>query len=101
MLLSPEQVVEAAVQEDVDAIGLSILSGAHMSLMERILELLKEHGAHGTPVFLGGIIPDKDIARLKQMGVTEVYLPDTPVDSIVDSIRQHLVTKEGRKPQSA
>jgi methylmalonyl-CoA mutase C-terminal domain/subunit len=90
MLLSPEEVVEAAVQEDVDAIGLSILSGAHMGLMERIMELLTEHGAGDVPVFLGGIVPDKDIPLLRAMGVTDVYLPDTAVADIVESIRHHL-----------
>ncbi len=94
MLLSPEQVVEAALQEDVDAIGLSILSGAHMSLMERIMMLLKAQGAGNLPVFLGGIIPDRDAPRLLELGVTQIYLPDTPIASIVESIRQHVLTKQ-------
>lgn len=93
MLLSPEQVVEAALQEDVDAIGLSILSGAHMSLTERIMSLLKAHGAGDLPVFLGGVIPDKDIQRLCEWGVIEVYLPDTPIASIVESVRRHIAEK--------
>jgi len=90
MLLSPEEVVEAAVQEDVDAIGLSILSGAHMALMERIMSLLKKHGMGDIPVFLGGVIPDKDKPPLNDMGVTEVYLPDTPIAGVVDSVRRHI-----------
>ena len=93
MLLSPEDVVEAAVQEDVDAIGLSILSGAHMGLTERIMALLKESGADDVPIFLGGIVPDKDIPLLQEMGVRDVYLPDTPVAEVVESIRRHLGNK--------
>ncbi|NQU07745.1 MAG: cobalamin B12-binding domain-containing protein [Candidatus Abyssubacteria bacterium] len=93
MLLSPEQVAQAAMQEDVDAIGLSILSGAHMGLMEQIMSMLKENGAEHIPVFLGGVIPDKDIPRLYEMGVAGVYLPDTPIAGIVESIRQYLLDK--------
>lgn len=93
MLLSPKEVVEAALQEDVDAIGLSILSGAHMGLTERIMALLKESGAVNIPVFLGGIVPDKDIARLQEMGVAEVYLPDMPIAGVVESVRQHILDK--------
>ncbi len=93
MLLSPEQVAEAAVQEDVDAIGLSILSGAHLGLMEQIMSLLKERGAEDIPVFLGGVIPDKDMQRLHEMGVEEIYLPDTPIAAVVESIRQRLQSR--------
>jgi methylmalonyl-CoA mutase C-terminal domain/subunit len=93
MLLSPEEVVEAAVQEDVDAIGLSILSGAHMGLMERIMALLKESGAENIPVFLGGVVPDKDISLLHEMGVRDIYLPDTPIADVVESISRHLGQK--------
>ena len=93
MLLSPEEVVEAALQEDVDAVGLSILSGAHMSLMERIMALLKERGAEEIPVFLGGVIPDGDIQRLYGMGVAEIYLPDSPIAGVVESIRQRVKNK--------
>lgn len=93
MLLSPEQVAQAAMQEDVDAIGLSILSGAHMGLMEQIMSMLKENGAEHIPVFLGGVIPDKDIPKLYEMGVAGVYLPDTSIAGIVESIRQYLLDK--------
>ena len=93
MLLSPEQVAQAAMQEDVDAIGLSILSGAHMGLMEQIMSLLKGNGAEHIPVFLGGVIPDKDIPKLYEMGVAGVYLPDTSIAGIVESIRQYLLDK--------
>ena len=72
---SPEQIVAAAAQEDVDAIGLSILSGAHLSICRRILELLREKGMDGVKVFLGGIIPAQDIPELKALGVVEVFLP--------------------------
>ena len=99
MLLSPEQVVEAALQEDVDAIGLSILSGAHMSLMEQIMTLLKAPGAESLPVFLGGVIPDRDAPRLHELGVAEIYLPDTPIASIVESIRQHVLEKQAQREQ--
>jgi methylmalonyl-CoA mutase C-terminal domain/subunit len=93
MLLSPEQVAQAAMQEDVDAIGLSILSGAHMGLMEQIMSMLRENVAEHIPVFLGGVIPDKDIPKLYEMGVAGVYLPDTPIAGIVESIRQYLLDK--------
>ena len=93
MLLSPEQVAQAAMQEDVDAIGLSILSGAHMGLMEQIMSMLRESGAEHIPVFLGGVIPDKDIPKLYEMGVAGVYLPDTSIAGIVESIRQYLLDK--------
>lgn len=94
MLLSPEQVTQAAVEEDVDAVGLSILSGAHMGLMERIMSLLRENGAEHIPVFLGGIVPDKDIPRLFEMGVADVYLPDTPMAEVVESIRRCILDKK-------
>lgn len=85
---TPEMVVEAALQEDVDAIGLSILSGAHMALVPRILELLKANGQEHVKVFLGGIIPDEDVPRLLEMGVVGVYGPGTITDNIIKDIRQ-------------
>jgi methylmalonyl-CoA mutase C-terminal domain/subunit len=85
---TPEMVVEAALQEDVDAVGLSILSGAHMALVPRILELLKANGQEHVKVFLGGIIPDEDVPRLLEMGVVGVYGPGTLTDNIVNDIRQ-------------
>lgn len=80
---SPEQIVAAAAQEDADAIGLSILSGAHLSICRRILDLLKEKGMAGVKVFLGGIIPAQDIPDLKAMGVIEVFLPGSSTQDVV------------------
>lgn len=85
---TPEMVAEAALQEDVDAVGLSILSGAHMALVPGVLELLKSHGQEDVKVFIGGIIPDEDVPRLKEMGIVGVYGPGTPTDKIVKEIRQ-------------
>ncbi len=80
---SPEQIVAAAAQEDVDAIGLSILSGAHLSICRRILELLREKGMEGVKVFLGGIIPAQDIPELKALGVVEVFLPGSSTQDVI------------------
>src|SRR5881296_61240 len=87
---TPEQVVETALQEDARAIGLSILSGAHMTLFARVMELLKERGATDIVVFGGGIIPDADIAPLKELGVAEVFTPGTTTTTIVDWVRSHV-----------
>ncbi|HUP65513.1 MAG TPA: cobalamin B12-binding domain-containing protein [Thermoanaerobaculia bacterium] len=87
-----EQIVSAAIQEDVDAIGLSILSGAHNVLFPEILRLLKEEGASDIPVFAGGIIPEKDIPKLKEMGIREIFLPGTPTATAVDAIRGAIST---------
>ena len=83
---SPEQIVDTAVQEDVAAIGLSLLSGAHLVLFTRVLELLHDRGADDIVVFGGGTIPPKDIPRLKEMGVAEVFTPGTPAQQIVAAI---------------
>jgi methylmalonyl-CoA mutase C-terminal domain/subunit len=80
---TPEMVVEAAMQEDVDAIGVSILSGAHMTVFPRIVNLLKEKGMGDVLLFGGGIIPDKDIAALKQMGVGEIFTPGASTRTII------------------
>jgi methylmalonyl-CoA mutase, C-terminal domain len=88
---TPEMVAEAALQEDVDAIGLSILSGAHMALVPRILELLKANGQEHVKVLVGGIIPDEDIPRLKKMGVVEVYGPGTLTEDIIHNIQQAVI----------
>jgi len=88
---TPEQVVETALQEDARAIGLSILSGAHMTLFARVMELLKERDATDIVVFGGGIIPDADIAPLKELGVAEVFTPGTTTTAIVDWVRSHVV----------
>ena len=84
---TPEQIVAAAVQEDVDAIGLSILSGAHNVLFPEIMRLLKEQDAEEIVVVAGGIIPEQDIAKLKAMGIREIFLPGTPTSVAVDAIR--------------
>jgi len=80
---SPEMIVEAALQEDVDAIGLSLLSGAHMTIFPRILELMKQKGLDDVLLFGGGIIPEKDIAELKSMGVGEIFTPGASTTDIV------------------
>jgi methylmalonyl-CoA mutase, C-terminal domain len=85
---TPEMITEAALQEDVDAVGLSILSGAHMALVPRLLELLKANGQEDVKVFVGGIIPDEDVPRLMEMGVVGVYGPGTLTDQIVQDIRK-------------
>ena len=87
---TPEQVVETALQEDAHAIGLSILSGAHMTLFRRVVELLRERDALDIVVFGGGIIPDADIAPLKEMGVAEVFTPGTTTTSIVQWVTEHV-----------
>lgn len=85
---TPEMVVEAALQEDVDVIGLSILSGAHMALAPRIMDLLKENDMLDVPVFLGGIIPNDDMPALDEMGIAGVFGPGTNTDTIVQTIRE-------------
>jgi methylmalonyl-CoA mutase cobalamin-binding domain/chain len=87
---TPEQIVATAVQEDADAIGLSVLSGAHNYLFKRVLELLKEQGADDVAVFGGGIIPPEDIAGLKAMGVKELFTPGTSTQDIVRFVREHI-----------
>ena len=93
---TPEEVVDAAVQEDVDVLGISILSGAHMTIFPRILKLLKERDAEDILVVGGGVMPDEDVAQLKAMGVQEVMLQDTPPDAIVAMVRR-LVAERGPK----
>jgi methylmalonyl-CoA mutase C-terminal domain/subunit len=85
---TPEMVAEAALQEDVDVIGLSILSGAHMALVPRVLELLKANGQDHVRVFLGGIIPDEDVPRLMEIGVVGIYGPGTLTGDIISDVRQ-------------
>ncbi|WP_447974430.1 cobalamin B12-binding domain-containing protein [Nitrospira sp. Kam-Ns4a] len=84
---TPEQVVSTAIQEDVQAIGLSLLSGAHNYLLPRVIELLEEQGAEDIAVFGGGIIPDEDIPRLKAAGVRAIFRPGTPMSEIVDFVK--------------
>ena len=89
----PEMIVEAALQEDVDAIGLSILSGAHMPLMARIMELMAENEMTDVPVFLGGIVPDEDVPRLKGMGVAAVFGPGTSLDDVIAQFREAIAAR--------
>ena len=84
---TPEMIAEAALQEDVDVVGLSILSGAHMALAPRIMELLKANGQTQVKVFIGGIVPDEDIPRLKDLGISGVYGPGASTETIVKDIR--------------
>lgn len=91
---TPEQVVETVIQEDADAVGLSLLSGAHMTLFPRIIQLLEEKGAGDVIVFGGGIIPDADIPRLKEMGVMGVFTPGAPMQTIVEWLTEALSTKK-------
>jgi methylmalonyl-CoA mutase, C-terminal domain len=91
---TPEQIVSAALQEDADAIGLSILSGAHMTQFRRVLELLAERDATDITVFGGGIIPDADIAELEQLGVAKIFTPGATTTEIVDWVRSALGSEE-------
>ncbi len=91
---TPEQIVAAALQEDADAIGLSVLSGAHMTQFRRVLELLAERDAADITVFGGGIIPDADIAELRQLGVARIFTPGASTHEIVDWVRSALGSKE-------
>jgi len=86
---TPEQIAAAALQEDADVIGLSILSGAHNHIAPRLMELLKEKGLDDVLVVIGGIIPEVDIPKLKEIGVKGVFLPGTPMQEIVDFISSH------------
>jgi methylmalonyl-CoA mutase C-terminal domain/subunit len=87
---SPEMVVSTAIQEDVDAVSLSILSGAHNYLFPKVIQLLRETGGGDIPVFGGGIIPDDDIPGLKEAGVAEIFTPGVSTDQIVDWVRAHI-----------
>ncbi|MFP4145965.1 MAG: cobalamin B12-binding domain-containing protein [Phycisphaeraceae bacterium] len=92
---SPEQIVSAAVQEDVSAVGLSLLSGAHHVLFKRVLELLKEQGAEDIAVFGGGVIPQQDVPELEQMGVQAVFGPGTPAKTIVETVQKLVAQPAG------
>jgi methylmalonyl-CoA mutase, C-terminal domain len=96
---TPEQIVAAALQEDADAIGLSVLSGAHMTLFRRVLDLLAERGATDVTVFGGGIIPDADIAELERMGVAKIFTPGARTQEIADWVRSELGS--GAEPATA
>nr|MDO8078400.1 cobalamin B12-binding domain-containing protein [Candidatus Freyarchaeota archaeon] len=97
---TPEQIVEAAIQEDVDVIGLSILSGAHMTLIPRVLELMKERGLQDRLVLAGGtIVLKEDIEKLKELGVAEIYGPGTPTKEIVEFIQKYFEKNAEKKVQ--
>jgi methylmalonyl-CoA mutase C-terminal domain/subunit len=87
---TPEQIVETAIQEDVDGVGLSVLSGAHMTLFPRIVELLQQREAEDIVVFGGGIIPDEDIPALKDSGLSMIFTPGTPLSDITDWVKDRL-----------
>jgi methylmalonyl-CoA mutase C-terminal domain/subunit len=90
---TPEEIVEAAIQEDVDLIGLSILSGAHKILCKKITSLLKEREVE-IPVILGGIIPEEDVPELKEMGIIEVFLPGTSINEIVEKVKNIVLERK-------
>jgi methylmalonyl-CoA mutase C-terminal domain/subunit len=90
---TPEMIVEAAIQEDVDVVGLSILSGAHMTLFPKIVGMLRERGAEDIMVVGGGIIPEDDAARLSEMGVSAVFTPGAPTTEIVDFIKKEMASR--------
>ena len=90
---TPEQIVEAALQEDADGIGLSILSGAHMTLCAKVVELLNERDAADIVVFVGGIIPDADMPELHKLGVAKIFTPGATTQEIVDWVRSNLAAK--------
>ena len=92
---TPEQIVTAALQEDADVIGLSILSGAHMHICPRIVELLNEKGLSGVLVVVGGIIPDTDVPKLNAIGIDGIFQPGTPMQTIVDFINRHARARVG------
>ncbi|HZN93265.1 MAG TPA: cobalamin B12-binding domain-containing protein [Myxococcales bacterium] len=87
---TPEMIVNAAIQEDVDAIGLSVMSGAHMTLCPAVIDLLKQQQANDISVFGGGIIPDDDIPRLKEMGITEIFTPGSSTQDIVKWVQGNI-----------
>ena len=89
---TPEQIVETAIQEDADAVGLSILSGAHMTLVPRVAELLREQGAEDVVLVVGGTIPGDDIPELKKLGVAEIFTPGSSVQNIVDYLKSTEIT---------
>jgi len=85
---TPEMIAEAALQEDVDVVGLSILSGAHMAIVPRVMALLRENGQEDVAVLLGGIIPDEDVPALEEMGIVGIFGPGTSTETIIDCVRK-------------
>ena len=94
---TPEMVAEAALQEDVDAVGLSILSGAHMALFPRVMDELRKRGLDDVLVYAGGIIPDADIPAIKEMGIAAVFGPGTPMEEAVRFLREHVTPKHAEE----
>ena len=92
---TPEMVVEAAIQEDVDGIGISLHSGAHMTLLPKVMKLLKERGIDDIVVFGGGIIPNEDILALQKLGISEIFTPGTPLQTIIDFVNQKFADRVG------
>ena len=90
---TPQQIVETAIQEDVDAIGLSVLSGAHMTLFPKVVELLREQDIDDIAVFGGGIVPQQDIARLKERGLAEIFTPGAPLTDITDWVEANIAER--------
>jgi methylmalonyl-CoA mutase C-terminal domain/subunit len=95
---TPEMIAESALQEDVDVVGLSILSGAHMALLPRILELLRANGQENVKIFVGGIIPDEDVPRLMEIGVAGVYGPGTLTEQVIQDVRQAVLGAAANSP---
>jgi methylmalonyl-CoA mutase C-terminal domain/subunit len=95
---TPAMIAAAAIQEDVDAVGMSILSGAHNQLLPEVVRLLRDQGGEDILVFAGGIIPDRDIARLKEAGIDEIFLPGTTTDRIVEYLRSRLAAPNAPAP---
>ncbi|MDN5341600.1 cobalamin B12-binding domain-containing protein [Oceanotoga sp. DSM 15011] len=91
---TPSEIIETALEEDADIIGLSILSGAHIRLCEKVIEIMKEKGLDNVPLFLGGIIPENDIPQLKKIGVTEVFGPGTSLNLISTRVKEIVLGKE-------
>ena len=93
---TPEQIVETAIQEDVDVVGLSILSGAHMTIFPKVINLLKDRGAEDIIVYGGGIIPPEDVAELKKMGVAELFGPGTPTTEVIEWTKQQVKIQKSK-----
>ncbi len=94
---TPEEIVEAALQEDVEAVGVSILSGAHLPLVRRILTGMSQRGLAQVPVFLGGLIPERDLTELRSLGVAGIFGPDTPTSDAVSALRARLAARRGKR----
>jgi methylmalonyl-CoA mutase C-terminal domain/subunit len=92
---SPEEIVETAIQEDVDAIGLSVLSGAHMTVFPKVVQLLKEQGAEDILVFGGGIVPEEDRQELLKQGVAEIFIPGNATKRTIEFLKEHYAKKQG------